>query len=234
MNKLFKLNLLISVATLLAAMYITDFGRKTMYFLSTVLTIFFQISFGIVDYMNIGIQFKVVPILLICCQVFFLQLGLQTFPNLLSSELFPNDARSRCKGLIRAFSAISSAIMLKLFPYAETHIGNYWWLFKYEMKISNSFQVSMGLFGCWQQFCWLLFPLSTCMYLRQKMWIWATLISSLHQYKQSFTWSFHSQIPIFQVSQTLVTESRWYKIVLGQLEEFWIMEQEFSLLRVSC
>jgi hypothetical protein len=26
-------------------------------------------------------------------QVFSLQLGLQTFPNLLSSELFPNDAR---------------------------------------------------------------------------------------------------------------------------------------------
>ena len=117
-------------------MYITNFGRKTMYFLSTVLTIFFQISFGIVDYMNIGIHFKFVPILIICCQVFFLQLGLQTFPNLLSSELFPNDARSRCKGLIRAFSAISSAIMLKLFPYAETHIGK--WLFeKYTFKLKS-------------------------------------------------------------------------------------------------
>ena len=111
------------MSTLLAAMYITNFGRKTMYFLSTTLTIAFQIAFGFIDFFNIGTSFKMVPILLICCQVFFLQLGLQTFPNLLSSELFPNDARSRCKGFIRAFSAISSAVMLKLFPYAETYIG---------------------------------------------------------------------------------------------------------------
>ena len=94
-----------------------------MYFLSTSLTIIFQVTFGVVDYLSLGTQFKFVPILIICCQVFFLQLGLQTFPNLLSSELFPNDARSRCKGIIRAFSAISSAVMLKMFPYAETHIG---------------------------------------------------------------------------------------------------------------
>ena len=31
--------------------------------------------------------------------------------------------RSRCKGFIRAFSALSSAVMLKLFPYAETILG---------------------------------------------------------------------------------------------------------------
>ena len=121
------------MATLLAAMYITNFGRKTMYFMSTTLTIIFQVAFGVVDFFNIGTQFKFVPIMIICCQVFFLQLGLQTFPNLLSSELFPNDARSRCKGFIRAFSAISSAIMLKLFPYTETHLGN---LLKFLLKLN--------------------------------------------------------------------------------------------------
>lgn len=74
-------------------MYITNFGRKTMYFMSTSLTIIFQIAFGLVDLFNVGAHFKSVPIIIICGQVFFLQLGLQTFPNLLSSELFPNDAR---------------------------------------------------------------------------------------------------------------------------------------------
>ena len=111
------------VSTVLAAKYITNFGRKTMYFMSTTLTIMFQVAFGIVHYLNIGLHYKSVPIVLICCQVFFLQLGLQTFPNLLSSELFPNDARSKCKGMIRAFSALSSAAMLKMFPYTETQIG---------------------------------------------------------------------------------------------------------------
>lgn len=92
--------------------------------MSTTLTIMFQVAFGIVHYLNIGLYYKSVPIVIICCQVFFLQLGLQTFPNLLSSELFPNDARSSCKGIIRAFSALSSAAMLKMFPYTETQIGN--------------------------------------------------------------------------------------------------------------
>ena len=61
--------------------------------MSTSLTIIFQITFGVVHLLGVGTQFKFVPIIVICGQVFFLQLGLQTFPNLLSSELFPNDAR---------------------------------------------------------------------------------------------------------------------------------------------
>ena len=58
-------------------------------------------------------------------QVFCLQLGIQTIPYLLSSELFPNDARARCKGLIRAISAIFSFSMLKVFPYLEDFFGLY-------------------------------------------------------------------------------------------------------------
>ena len=118
------------VATLLAALYINNFGRKTMYFVSTILTILFQIAFGVIDVFDVGSAYKAVPIFLICGQVFCLQLGLQTFPNLLSSELFPNDARSRCKGFIRAVAALFSFVMLKIFPYLETHIGLYgsFWL----------------------------------------------------------------------------------------------------------
>lgn len=122
-DKIMTSRLSFTVSTVLAAKYITNFGRKTMYFMSTTLTIMFQVAFGIVHYLNIGLYYKSVPIVIICCQVFFLQLGLQTFPNLLSSELFPNDARSSCKGMIRAFSALSSAAMLKMFPYTETQIG---------------------------------------------------------------------------------------------------------------
>ena len=61
----------------------------------------------------------------LCCQVFCLQLGIQTIPYLLSSELFPNDARARCKGLIRAISAVFSFSMLKVFPYLEDTFGLY-------------------------------------------------------------------------------------------------------------
>lgn len=57
--------------------------------------------------------------------MFCLQLGVQSFPNLLSSELFPNDARARCKGFIRAVSAIFSFAMLKVFPYLEDNLGLY-------------------------------------------------------------------------------------------------------------
>jgi hypothetical protein len=57
--------------------------------------------------------------------VFCLQLGIQTIPYLLSSELFPNDARARCKGLVRAISAVFSFSMLKFFPYLEDLLGLY-------------------------------------------------------------------------------------------------------------
>ncbi|XP_023349580.1 facilitated trehalose transporter Tret1-2 homolog [Eurytemora carolleeae] len=111
------------VATLLAAKYIRNFGRKTMYFLSAFLTIVFEIAFGFIDFFNLGARFKALPIIIISCQVFSLQLGVQTFPNLLSAELFPNDARARCKGLVRAVSSLMSFAMLKIFPYLETHFG---------------------------------------------------------------------------------------------------------------
>ena len=69
---------------------------------------------------------SVVPLaMFLSVQVFCLQLGIQTIPYLLSSELFPNDARARCKGLIRAISAIFSFSMLKVFPYLEDFFGLY-------------------------------------------------------------------------------------------------------------
>jgi len=113
------------LSTLLVAKYIRNFGRKTMYFLSAIATIVFEVAFGVVDYLDLGASMKELPIVIISCQVFALQIGVQTFPNLLSGELFPNDIRARCKGMIRAVSALLSFLMLKLFPYMEYQLGLY-------------------------------------------------------------------------------------------------------------
>lgn len=45
------------VATLLTAKYIRNFGRKTMYFLSAILTVVFEVAFGLVDYLDLGARF---------------------------------------------------------------------------------------------------------------------------------------------------------------------------------
>ena len=42
------------VSTLLVAKYIRNFGRKTMYFLSAIATIVFEVAFGVVDYLDLG------------------------------------------------------------------------------------------------------------------------------------------------------------------------------------
>ena len=111
-----------------------------MYFISAGLTIIFQILFGVIDLLDLGYTWKICPLVVICgqvppsqaCahntylpQVFCLQLGIQTIPYLLSSELFPNDSRARCKGIIRGISAVFSFTMLKFFPYLEDFFGLY-------------------------------------------------------------------------------------------------------------
>ena len=42
------------MSTLLVAKYIRNFGRKTMYFLSAIATIVFEVAFGVVDYLDLG------------------------------------------------------------------------------------------------------------------------------------------------------------------------------------
>lgn len=194
--------------------------------MSTTLTIMFQVAFGIVHYLNIGLYYKSVPIVIICCQVFFLQLGLQTFPNLLSSELFPNDARSSCKGIIRAFSALSSAAMLKMFPYTETQIGNNRSItdIKYIYGYSKGFMAHSGF--C-PQFSWQSYPLFTFMCPRQKILTSRTLICFLLLLKQFFIWTFHLRSQSCQVTVNLVKEFKWLKIVLVQAVELWTKAHEF-------
>ena len=60
------------ISTLLVAKYIHNFGRKTMYFISAFLTITFQILFGIVAILNLGYEWKIFPLVIICGQVIYI------------------------------------------------------------------------------------------------------------------------------------------------------------------
>ena len=67
---------------------------------------------------------KWVALLTVCCIVFSVQLGVQTLPQLLSGELFPNDIRAFCKGLTRTFACLLLVGSLKIFPkMIESGIG---------------------------------------------------------------------------------------------------------------
>jgi hypothetical protein len=54
-----------------------------------------------------------------------LQLGLQTLPMLLSSELFPSEVRAFCKGVTRSFACIMLVLSLKFFPLIEETLTLY-------------------------------------------------------------------------------------------------------------
>ena len=59
----------------------------------------------------------------VCCQVFSVQLGIQTLPFLLSGELFPSDIRAFCKGLTRSFACLLLRGSLKMFTWLESVLG---------------------------------------------------------------------------------------------------------------
>ena len=74
-------------------------------------------------FFQIGLVYKWVPLLVISILTFFVQIGPESFPNLISSEIFPNDARSTSKGVLRALSSILSFLVLSLFPTITAAIG---------------------------------------------------------------------------------------------------------------
>ena len=79
--------------------------------------------FCIILHYNIGLYFKYVPVLIVSILTFFVQIGPESFPNLISSEIFPNNARSYGKGILRSISSIFSFIVLSLFPTLKEAIG---------------------------------------------------------------------------------------------------------------
>ena len=82
-----------------------------------------QSIFGFVVFFKIGQTSKWTPIIVTSLLTFFVQIGPESFPNLISSELFPNDARSNGKGILRAISSVFSFIVLTLFPVVKAAIG---------------------------------------------------------------------------------------------------------------
>lgn len=82
-----------------------------------------QAIFGFVVLFKIGLTSKWIPIIVTSVLTFFVQIGPESFPNLISSELFPNDARSNGKGILRAISSVFSFIVLSLFPVVKEAIG---------------------------------------------------------------------------------------------------------------
>ena len=83
----------------------------------------FQSIFGFVVFFKIGLASTWIPIIVTSILTFFVQIGPESFPNLISSELFPNDARSNGKGALRAISSVFSFIVLSLFPVVKEAIG---------------------------------------------------------------------------------------------------------------
>ena len=82
-----------------------------------------QAIFGFVVFFKIGQASKWTPIIVTSLLTFFVQIGPESFPNLISSELFPNDARSNGKGILRAISSVFSFVVLTLFPVVKAAIG---------------------------------------------------------------------------------------------------------------
>ena len=72
---------------------------------------------------KIGLTSTWLPIIVASFLTFFVQIGPESFPNLISSELFPNDARSNGKGILRAISSVFSFVVLSLFPVVKEAIG---------------------------------------------------------------------------------------------------------------
>jgi len=111
------------LAALIAAKYIKNFGRRTIYLTTASLTVFLHAIFGLVVYLQIGLTYKWIPLVVISILTFFIQIGPESFPNLISSELFPNDARSNGKGVLRAISSVFSFLVLTSFPVVKEAIG---------------------------------------------------------------------------------------------------------------
>jgi len=121
---------LISSVTL--ARLLKIYPRRSMYFLSSILTVLCIIIFSIISYLiahpdlmssqNVSVL-RWASLVSACSLVFSVQLGVQTLPLLLSGELFPADVRASCKGLTRAITCIFLVLSVKMYPQLEGHLS---------------------------------------------------------------------------------------------------------------
>lgn len=87
------------------------------------MTVILMMVFGVMLHLNTGMTYKYAPLVVISLLTFCIQIGPESFPNLISSEIFPNHARSSCKGILRAVSSVFSFLVLTAFPTLTRTIG---------------------------------------------------------------------------------------------------------------
>jgi SP family facilitated glucose transporter-like MFS transporter 8 len=120
------------VSSLTLARLLKNFHRRSMYFISIILTILCLITFSSFSYLisspeslsieNVSVL-KWASLVSACLLVFSVQLGVQTLPLLLSGELFPADVRASCKGLTRAITCIFLVLSVKMYPQLESYLS---------------------------------------------------------------------------------------------------------------
>jgi hypothetical protein len=84
--------------------------------------------------------------------LFIFQLGLQTLPMLLSSELFPSEVRAFCKGITRSFACIMLVLSLKFFPLMEEKLTFYGTFYLFAailfMSLPGKYSIYSGKQAC--------------------------------------------------------------------------------------
>jgi len=110
-------------AALLAAKFINKFRRRTIYLFTASISVLIQITLVFVIFTDMSPTHPWLPILVISLHVFFVQIGPESFPNLICSEVFPSEVRSNGKGIMRAISSVFSFLALALFPTVKEAIG---------------------------------------------------------------------------------------------------------------
>ena len=92
------------LSSIALARLLRNFQRRSMYFVSIIMTILCLVTFSSFSYLishsipssHLSL-FKWASLVSACLLVFSVQLGVQTLPLLLSGELFPADVRASCK-----------------------------------------------------------------------------------------------------------------------------------------
>jgi len=130
------------ISSLMLARLLTNLPRRSMYFVSIILTIISLITFSTFSYLIYHPQimsysplsiFQWASLVSACLLVFSVQLGVQTLPLLLSGEIFPADVRASCKGLTRAITCTFLVITVKLYPQLEYFLSLYGTFFMFSV-----------------------------------------------------------------------------------------------------
>jgi len=108
----------------LMAFMIKRIRMRFLYFLSLFLTVTILCILGLVSDRSVvsgvdGTSIKFIKTMLLCLHVFFIQLGVQTLPGLLTDILFPTSCAAIMKGATRAISSVILIFFVFIFKNLE-------------------------------------------------------------------------------------------------------------------